>query len=931
MKSKRLSLLDYQFNELEGIYHSFLEGQQDEPINLPQFDARHHVANYVDLLLQALEPVYEKIVDNSGRRLQLSRGDIITQELGLTEQNIADAIGDPSSKLLAFIEHEIDKVSPPDLPLGELVVSQVLEPLLSNSYLDTFELKRIGKYDRQTGLPVQFEDENGEVSENNGKGLAFTLLNILFDSDLVYLFVPVMDIYQAIETAIGMVMEAEFPGVSIPISDKLRLEVNGPYVIRLPEKFSDFMTFDYPGGTSSIGVNILIPHAAVGPNVDLRLMTIPQTNGGQSEQKWSAVTDQAQSIVLTDLNLSLRLLVSSRDDQRQEGWPYHRFFQGQWSSVRLSVSHQQLDVAIADFVNILVDAVGKGGAAVLISALVIGTVASGPVGALVVAVLGALGVFGDDVVEQSVIEPHIERILQSNYDFLLSNAAVQKLLEPYASESVTLRYPLNQADMASWLDYPRPKAETFHGSHRLYTRVPKPVEPSEIIEPVKPPEHDPIQPGIPDPVPILPTQLKTVPRLSDINAFPSWEPYLAMEQNKGNVKAKAAVARKIVKSQSLTDEDKLIGVMGVYGFSPQEISLLSPELIDKKSRKFLGRKVPKRARFLLKKILTDASDSKDKNAAHTHFWGKSSVMGSVIQKAFVNAQFELYKTHNKNAHKRRHEVDEIAPAFEPELDKVFACKNSYKSPLKKRLGSAEKPAQIELATNCVGVTELLRLMMANEQLYVTGAVHAGGGNVNHIDYDITSIEDVAADFRPRVIVQYAGGLGPSIPISSEENDRPAILAKEICGNYRLDNGVTETFCVTARIFMVPSYLDVGCLDAAAAHSLHDNLRCVQQLALGKVSDIDRIAQLQYRHFIFLVCPEIEPEAIADHMQIISGEFNHRIPIQAILHDWASQLLPLPLLYDPWYFLGDQLTNVRVKGGWIAMQKEYSVGDIAATL
>lgn len=873
-----------------------------EPENPALLDCRHHIGNYVALLLEAMGSIYNTLPATAGQNsaaieLVLNRGDVVGTSLGLTEQMIADAMGstNPSTGLLSFVETEVAKQS--GGLIGGLVVL-LLDNVLQNTFLPTFELKRIGKYDIN-GEPEVELDADGNPTNQQGDGLARILLGLVLNGQMTITeYLEAMDVYMAIEDAIETALTAEFPGLTFPLvqpgetSSGFTIRVDGPLTITLPAEFSDLVSFTYPTGNTDLTVRVTIPSISLGADARVRLMEV--SPDGSETERGRIVTEKVDDVRITGLQARLKLPAARLANERQDGWPTHRFTLGDWSEFEVSISADEIEVALDEFKELL--------------GLAIGTALLGIPD--ITAILGALGIVGDDLTEDGLVE--LLRTGLEGPEFLpaaLSGLGVKipaALTQAHAAELVALRYPFNGSAEATEVSFRDVEVETRRGAQRFFKERPEEQEQSDVTLPGNPklPDLDDI----------------SLPLAGVITG--EWPDIVArLKGDKTAGDPAEFIAEQLEQNKQLSALEKALALMHFEGVPVADLRRLSAGVIDSKAGTFLTHDLsPASLRLVQAYFKTEATGAKKGTT-------RVKLTDEGIRASLVRAQFAVHQEIT-----RRLELDtERAPVqIRGALAGVFECENAATSPLGGRRGSFADPAQIELSCNCVPGGALLKLMNAGGRLAGSGSADVPG--IGEVAYTVSEIGDVAADFNP-------GGIVAGRDFATQ----PAIAVRDMAGSYKDPvSGDTVPFQITARIRCWPGYLDDGDLPDDAVRTVVDNLGTLQNMMNGQIEDGVRVRELLFRRFVYLLRWDPDDDSgvrpvvpvVGDNIQFFGADLPEGEGLDilaAIAGDWLYSRLPLPLLYDPWNRLGDRLFDVSCTRGWIEMRKIYGMGDLASAL
>jgi hypothetical protein len=266
--------------------------------------------------------------------------------------------------------------------------------------------------------------------------------------------------------------------------------------------------------------------------------------------------------------------------------------------------------------------------------------------------------------------------------------------------------------------------------------------------------------------------------------------------------------------------------------------------------------------------------------------------------------------------------------------RVFSCGHSPQSPLGPRVGSMEDPAQIELSCNCIGPSRMLKWMNQSGRLR------------QHFDIDVRNLGMVTCQIEEieRVAVDFAAF--EESEMARDFHDSPSIAVEGMTGRYRLAGGSWKNFTLKARIRTRPFIMPRACFSDSAAQGIFDSRNKIEILDATPF-DFHRpnfIRELSHRQFIYLVAFDarvtdrsggfLAPDTIrgnegetVDIFRYATMSEEHKIVFSTMLTSWAGHILPLPLIYDPWFGLGGVLLDVRCEEGWIAMRRNYLLSDL----
>jgi hypothetical protein len=855
--------------------------------NQALFDCRHHIANYVALADSIAGTIYGTLPGTGPtRNITLTDGDVIGPTIGITEQMIAESLsGEPRTGLMTFLHTEIGKQS----DLADFFVG-ILDEYLDRTFLPSFELKRIGRYNPVTGEARSEENE----TPPKGRGLSQLLFDLVVQGALtIGDFQRIMEVYMTVEDLIVSALNAEFPGLTIPLfespsgSGSYAIKIDGPFTITLPAAYRALVDFTYPRRGKDITIGLDIPSITLAAGANVRLVEV-DASGDVIDEYARIVTRKINAISITNLVARLGMTPVRRDNARLDGWPTLRFTSGDWSKWQVTISAADIDVDLSDFTELLAAAIGAG----LLGHPGFGTI------------LAFLGIGGDNLSEEG-LEALIRKGLEGE-DFLpgviagLGLELPASLTRAHAAELVPLRFPFNGSADGEQISFRDVRVETRRGAQRFFNvrEEPDASEPPPTIDPVPPDPDDIIDP-------------------MDLGTRVDWSGIiLQVERGLGGDPSRF-IDRRLNDDTALDPLEKAIAHMHLGGIPEATIAKLSPGLVNWTERSYLGHALPKAAIPHLKAHFKRLDTGPDARIARPKLTERS------IRKSLVRSQFLMQHQINRRLEPVR------APGLTPftgPLEGVFECRSAPESPLGGRRGALGNPAQVELSCNCVPAGKLLKLMNAGGRLAGSGSAHVPG--LGQADYEVTRIGDIAADFNPNSSV-----------IGRDFTGQPSIAVRDMSGwvthpssSQRLE------FSITARIRCWPSYVDAGALPDSAIRHVTENLGTLLEMFDGTLTDDIRIRELFYRRMVYLVRwdPEDEDQvrpvapAVGENVQLFGLDApENELVLASVIGDWLHSRLPLPMLFDPWNQLGGPLSDVSCEQGWIQMRKTYAVEGIAA--
>lgn len=257
----------------------------------------------------------------------------------------------------------------------------------------------------------------------------------------------------------------------------------------------------------------------------------------------------------------------------------------------------------------------------------------------------------------------------------------------------------------------------------------------------------------------------------------------------------------------------------------------------------------------------------------------------------------------------------------PEVNQYFPSTYSPASTLDARRGLAVDPGWIGLSVNSYAVDKVLSFVAEAGLLATSGRVTIPTSIMNPapppqvFDYE-TRVTD---SLRLYADLDGEGGAGPT-----------AVLAGLEVTLSRL--GASVTYKLVARTALQATHLQPGCLPDSMLMSVVQYAGCVGRLTGGSIADEDYRDDLLYRHFVYL--EPLDISTVVTEVELVEGDpgalskggFEPRPVLAAAIRDvWATRVVRVPALFDPYYALSPAIDSFEARDGWLNVYEHYALG------
>ncbi len=249
------------------------------------------------------------------------------------------------------------------------------------------------------------------------------------------------------------------------------------------------------------------------------------------------------------------------------------------------------------------------------------------------------------------------------------------------------------------------------------------------------------------------------------------------------------------------------------------------------------------------------------------------------------------------------------------------CTYQSYSPIALTKGSRSDPAWVGLSTNCHLAGQVYRLMREQGAFDSSGSLTVDGQD---LAYEI-AVGGLAIDFT-----------GMLFPEETENVQAPGLKLTNASVTLKRasDDGEAVEYAGRILVPLIPVSHEPGCLPDAAVSSVILNLDCVESLTGGSIDDADLLRDLLYRHFVFLGLDRRREAGLAiDQVTVESGDeailgtTDRDALLAAVVIDAYAQVREIPVLFDPYWFLGGSIQEYHAEEGWIVMYKRYPLAAL----
>lgn len=835
----------------------------------PEYDSRHHVINFIQLVESVLQPIYDNIITTTGGNISFSRGQTVGAALGLDARTIAGLLGDatePETGLYGFIVEEMRKGGLPS-PTTLIIL---IDLALQNQNFETF------------GELVDL------LSPSLGSGSTLVAIRAIADK-------------------VDSILATEIPCIRIPINEdpdafpQREIWINGPFLVELPTRATDFLNVVSPGlGANSLTLNVRA--IVLGPDVDIE-MRVREREGGAWISRWQKVVGSFNALTITDLQLSAFIDDIETPDARNDGWDSHGFHSFDWREPRIVLSSGDIEA------DVRVGWVRGIGA---VFGIVTG---AGLIGQMLI----QLGILGADRSAENMIEDRVRDALEDVNRTgalleLLGLSLPQSLLFGFGANRLRVARPYRDRGDDIDIDYPGPDGETRAGALRIYSIAPPPRSPSPVPLPPVPPDEFSRLPDLRDP----PSREDPLPNDFRERDSGRWKPLLErvfeIIDGKGDFtseKLNDFVGTAIDQLKDATRYQRLVTHLSFSGVGLEEMIELKEGDWDEKESRIAKHKLPPKAAAALSEWVAKGSGNPKSLLIVPAGW-KFGRAVRALDKILTTMKHSIS---GSKMLATGHKFPRL-PTPETQLEASFRCE-SGQTPLAGRMGSPENPGWVELASNCAVPTRILRSMRRIGRLNASGTTIVGTGEIG---WQVDDIEDAVVGFHRGSFARFANsptfvarGLRGSIT-----REDGSVMPFNVVARLRVVPRYLDQGCLSdAAAKQVGARL--RCIERMMGQSFDDQTIATEILFRRFVFLVAALGTVQERVHVVtggFAENDQQRELEAGLADWVTG----LLPVPLMYDPWHPTMVHQPTSES-------EFSSNGIRDGWIEMSRNYSVADI----